>query len=179
MSFSSDNPTLSNQIPVSLNVNPDEQNFDSILMLYLRRIANAVNTKEQSIYLLQETGNFQQWFNDQTPVMISQNRNGYRITVDMIALNLLINASPTIPNGTTNNLTLSATPPITQPLPIDGFLYPTRGFGGALDTTGTAYFPSDPNITVEFIVSTQTFVIMNNTGNALTQFYWVMEYLKD
>lgn len=179
MSFSSDNPTLSNQVPVSLNVNPDEANFDAVLMLYLRRIANSINSKEQSIYLLQETGNFQQWFNNEDPVQVQNSRNGYRITVDMVALNLVINSVPTISPGPTNNLTLRATPPITEPLPIDGFLYPTRGFGGALDSTGIAYFPSDPNISVTFIVSTQTFVIMNNTGSDLTQFYWVMEYLKN
>jgi hypothetical protein len=178
MSFSSDNPILSNQVPVSLDVNPDEENYAETLMLYLRRMANSVNTKDQAIYVLQETGSFQQWFNDATPVKVSENRNGYRLTVDMVALNLLINAVTTIPAGTTT-LQLTATAPITQPPPIRGYMFPTRGFGGALDTGGTSYFPSDPNITVTFMSSTNTFTIINNTGNALTQFYWVMEYLKN
>jgi len=169
MSFTSDNAILSNQLPVSLDVNPGEEGFDSILLLYLRRIANATNTKEQALYLLQETGNFQQWFSDTT--QIAQNRNGYRITVDFVALNAGVN----IPNGTTN-LQLTAS---TQPPAINGFLFPTRGVGGATDTTGVCYFPSDPNVTISFNPSTNTFTIVNNTGNALTQLYWVMEYLKN
>jgi hypothetical protein len=178
MSFSSDNPTLSNQVPVSFDVNPEEKNFNATLMLYLRRMANSVNTKDQGLYLLQETGNFQQWFNDSSPVTVSNNRNGYRLTVDMVALNLLINSVSTIPAGTTT-LQLTASSPITQPPPINGYLFPTRGFGGAIDTSGVSYFPSDPNIEVTFTGSTNTFTIINNTGNALTQFYWVMEYLKN
>ncbi len=111
-------------------------------------------------------------------MVIQNNRNGYRLTVDMVALNLLINASATIPAGTTT-LQLTTTGPRTQPQPIIGYLYPTRGFGGALDTTGVSYFPSDPNIIVTFMGSTNTFTIINNTGNALVQFYWVLEYLKN
>jgi hypothetical protein len=178
MSFTTDQPTLSNQVPVSLDVNPDEKDFHSTLILYLRRIANAVNSKEQALYPLQETGDFQLWFNNSTPLVISNNRNGYRLTVDMVALNLLINGTPTIPAGTTT-LQLTITAPRTQPQPIVGYLYPTRGFGGALDTTGVSYFPSDPNIIVTFMGSTNTFTIINNTGNALVQFYWVLEYLKN
>jgi hypothetical protein len=169
MSFSSDNPTLSNQVPVSLEVNPEEKNFNATLMLYLRRMANSVNTKDQAIYLLQETGNFQQWFNHSTPVVISQNRNGYRITLDFVALN-------GAPIGPTATITLTAT---TQPPAIIGYMFPTRGFGGALSNTGISYFPSDPNVSVTYNNSTNTFSITNTTGNTLTQFYWVMEYLKN
>ncbi len=169
MSFSGDNPTLSNQIPVSFDVNPEEENYGTILMLYLRRVANAVNTKDQAIYLLQETGNFQQWFNASTPVVTSQNRNGYRLTLDFVALN-------GGPIGATATITLT---PTTQPPAIIGYMFPTRGFGGALDNTGVSYFPSDPNVSVTYNDSTNTFTITNTTGNTLIQFYWVMEYLKN
>ena len=169
MSFSSDNPILSNQVPVSMEVNPVEKNFNATLMLYLRRMANSVNTKDQGIYLIQETGNFQQWFNDQSPVTISNNRNGYRLTLDFVALN----GGPIGPAAT---ITLTTT---TQPAAIIGYMFPTRGFGGALDNTGVSYFPSDPNVSVTYKNSTNTFSITNTTGNTLTQFYWVIEYLKN
>jgi hypothetical protein len=178
MSFSSDNSLLTNQIPISLDVNPDEENFGSILVLYLRRIANAVNTKESGLYLLQETANFEQWFQISNP---QQNRNSYRLTIDLVYLNKQINLVNTIPPGTTS-LALNAdpmSPPVTEPLPIDGFLYPVHGTGGAVDTTGISYFPSDPNVTITYTNSTNTITIVNNTGNDLTWCVWEMNYLKN
>lgn len=165
MTFSSDPALNTNQLPISLDVNPEEENYQSILLLYLRRIANAVNTKESGLFLLQETANFEQWFGS-TP---QQNRNAYRLTVDLVALN-----GGNIPNGTTNRSLSSVTQP---PAPL-GYLFPVHGFGGALDTSGRSYFPSDPNVTISYTSSTNTFVIVNNTGNALTQLYFVIEYLK-
>ncbi len=173
MTFSSDLSLNTNQLPISLDVNPKDKHFDDILMLYLRRVANAVNTKESGLFLLQETASFEQWFQNGNP---QQNRNGYRLTIDLVALNLAINASPTIPNGLTNNLTLSTS---TQPTQINGYLYPVQGFGGAVDTGGLSYFLNDPDIYVRYQASTNTIIIQNNTGNALTWCVWVMEYLKN
>jgi hypothetical protein len=172
MTFSSDPSLNTNQLPISLDVKPEEEDYQAILLLYLRRIANAVNTKESGLFLLQEVANFEQWFQTSTPTSSSsqQNRNAYRLTVDFVSLN-----AGNIPTGTTS-LSLSTT---TQPVAPLGYLYPVQGFGGATDTAGISYFPSDPNITVTFTASTNTFVIVNNTGNALTQFYWVTEYLKN
>lgn len=166
MTFSSDPSLNTNQLPISLDVNPEEESYQSVLLLYLRRIANAVNTKTSGLYLLQENANFEQWFGT-TP---QQNRNAYRLTMDLVALN-----GGNIPPGvTTITLTTSTQPPA----PI-GYLYPIQGFGGAKDTTGISYFPSDPNVTITFTSSTNTISITNNTGNDLTQLFWVMEYLKN
>jgi hypothetical protein len=173
MSFTSDNPLLSNPLPISLDVNPDEANFDSVLLLYLRRVANAVNTKEQALYLLQETGDFQQWWTylpASTTPNPQETRNNYRTTTDLVALN-----GGNIPAGTTT-LTLTSS---TTPTAINGYLFPTDGYGGALDTSGNSYFPSDPNVTISFNGSTNTFTIVNNTGNALTWCVFVLEYLKN
>jgi hypothetical protein len=167
MTFSSDNPLNTNQLPISLDANPDEKDFQSILLLYLRRIANAVNTKESGLFLLQENANFEQWFQTANP---QQNRNAYRITADLVALN-----GGNIGGGTTN-LVLSSS---TQPMKINGYLYPVQGFGGALDTTGLSYFLNDPAIYVRYQASTNTIIIQNNSGNALTWCVWVMEYLKN
>lgn len=166
MTFSSDNPLNTNQLPISLDVNPDETDFQSTLILYLRRIANAINTKESGLFLLQENAPFEQWYQIGNP---GQNRSAYRITADLVLLN-----AGNIPIGATS-LVLNAT---TQPMNINGYLYPVQGFGGAIDTAGTSYFLNDPSIYVRYVNSTNTITITNNTGNALTWAVWVMEYLK-
>jgi len=167
MTFSSNNPLNTNQLPISLDVNPDDKEFENILLLYLRRVANAVNTKESGLFLLQENANFEQWFQNGNP---QQNRNAYRITADLVALN-----SGNIPVGTTSLVLTTST----QPMLIDGYLYPVQGFGGALDTTGISYFLNDPDIYVRYNDSTNTITIQNNSGNDLTWCVWVMEYLKN
>jgi hypothetical protein len=164
---SSDNPLNTNQLPISLDVNPEESNYQNILLLYLRRVANAVNTKESGLFLLQENASFEQWYQTANP---QQNRNGYRITADLVLLK-----GGNIPTGSTS-LVLST---ITQPMKINGFLYPVQGFGGAIDTTGVSYFLNDPSVYVRYNNSTNTIIIQNNSGNALTWCVWVMEYLKN
>jgi len=166
MTFSSDNSLNTNQLPISLDVNPDEKDFASTQLLYLRRVANSVNTKQSGLFLLQENANFQQWFGTDP----QQNRSAYRITFDLVALN-----GGNIPVGATN-LVLTTT---TQPPLINGYLYPVEGSGGALDTTGRSYFLNDPQIYVRYQHSTNTIVIQNNTGNAMTWMVFVMEYLKN
>lgn len=168
MTFSSDPALNTNQLPISLDVNPDEKDFNSILLLYLRRIASAVNTKENGLFLLQETAPFEQWFQTGNP---QQNRNAYRVTLDLVALN----GGANIPVGATS-LVLTTT---TQPPIINGYLYPVQGFGGAVDTGGLSYFLNDPDIYVRYQASTNTIIIQNNSGNALTWCVFVMEYLKN
>jgi len=167
MTISSDPALNTNQLPISLDVNPEEKDFQNILLLYLRRIANAVNTKENGLFLLQETANFEQWYQVGNP---QQNRNAYRTTADLVVLK-----GGNIPTGSTS-LVLSAA---TQPQNINGYLYPVQGFGGAVDTNGLSYFLNDPSIYVRYQASTNTIIIQNNSGNALTWCVWVMEYLKN
>ncbi len=178
MTLSSDPILNTNQLPISLDVDLEDPRYQSILSLYLRRVANAVNTKESGLFLLQETASFEQWFNatTQTSGTNQQNRNGYRLTTDLVALNLVINGLATIPPGTTSNLQLTAN---TTPRAPTNDLYPVHGFGGAKDTAGIYYFPSDPNVTISFNSSTNTYIVVNNTGNALVQLYFVIEYLKN
>lgn len=167
MTLSSNQPLNTNQLPVSLDVNPEDKNYQSILLLYLRRIANAVNTKESGLFLLQENANFEQWYQTGNP---QQNRNAYRITADLVVLN-----GGNIATGSTSIVLSSST----QPQNITGYLYPVQGFGGAVDTTGLSYFLNDPSIYVRYQNSTNTIIIQNNSGNALTWCVWVMEYLKN
>lgn len=167
MTFSSNLPLNTNQLPISLDVDPQDNDFENILLLYLRRVANAVNTKESGLFLLQENASFEQWYQIANP---QQNRNGYRITADLVFLN-----GGNIPAGTTNLVLTTST----QPKVIDGYLYPVQGFGGAVDTGGLSYFLNDPDIYVRYQASTNTIIIQNNSGNALTWCVWVMEYLKN
>lgn len=166
MTFSSDPSLNTNQLPISLDVNPQDTEFQDILLLYLRRVANAVNTKESGLFLLQENANFEQWYQLGNP---QQNRNAYRTTVDLVSLN-----GGNIPTGSTNIVLTSST----QPPLIKGYLYPVQGFGGAVDTDGLSYFLNDPSIYVRYQNSTNTIIITNNSGNALTWCVWVQEYLK-
>ena len=167
MTFSSDNPLNTNQLPISLDVDPEDKEFGNILLLYLRRIANSVNTKESGLFLLQENANFEQWYQIGNP---GQNRSAYRLTIDLVDLN-----GGNIPTGSTS-LTLSSS---TEPTSVKGYLYPVQGFGGAVDTSGLSYFLNDPQIYVRYQASTNTIVIQNNTANALTWMAWVQEYLKN
>lgn len=172
MTFSSDPALNTNQLPISLDVNPDEKDFNSILLLYLRRIANAVNTKENGLFLLQETAPFEQWFQTANP---QQNRNAYRITADLVALN-----GGNIGAGATSLVLVGPTPgPQTQPPAIIGYMFPVQGFGGAVDTGGLSYFLNDPQVYVRYQASTNTIIITNNSGNDLTWCVWVQEYLKN
>jgi hypothetical protein len=168
MTMSSNLPLNTNQLPVSLDVNPNENSFQDILLLYLRRVANAVNTKESGLFLLQENANFEQWYQLGNP---QQNRNAYRITVDLVALN----GGTAIPTGVTNFVLTSST----QPQAITGYLYPVQGFGGALDSNGVSYFLNDPYIFIRFTGSTNTITINNNSTLTLPWCVWVMEYLKN
>jgi hypothetical protein len=167
MTISSNQPLNTNQLPVSLDVNPEDKEFQNILLLYLRRVANAVNTKESGLFLLQENANFEQWYQVGNP---QQNRNAYRITTDLVLLN-----GGNIPTGSTSIVLSSST----QPMIINGYLYPVQGFGGAVDTSSLSYFLNDPDIYVRYNNSTNTIIIQNNSGKALMWCVWVMEYLKN
>ena len=61
MTSSSNFAQNTNQLPISLDVQPSEAEYQEILQQYLRRVANSVNTKSSGLFLLQETGNFEQW----------------------------------------------------------------------------------------------------------------------
>ena len=99
-----------------------------------------------------------------------QNRSAFRLTLDFVALN-----GGNIPTGTTPIVLLQYAASRDQWILVSHFY----GYGGATDTAGISYFPSDPKITVTYTNSTDTFSIINNTGHELMQFYWVMNYLKN
>ena len=85
MSFSSDQPLVSNQLPNSISLpEVNDKAFIEMLSNHLRRISDVVNTKEGSLYLLNEIATFQQFFTANNP---QQNRNSYRKVFDLVQLN--------------------------------------------------------------------------------------------
>ena len=167
MSFSSDKPLQTNQLPISVQFpNSDDPNFLGILSLAYKRIVDSVNTKEGALYLLEEVASFQQYFS--ITDNIQKNRNGYRTTYDLVDLN----GGP-IGGG------LTAIP--ADPL-INGILYPVHGFGAATIAGPIYIFINDPDVYVRFnntVPTAQTIDIVNNSGSALTQAYWTIGYLKN
>lgn len=93
MAFSSDQPLLSNQLPISVDFPRGADNYDDMLesldLLY-KRIANAVNTKEGALYQPTELATFQLYpLRSPTapyPYLPNQFVNVYRKTIDFGAL---------------------------------------------------------------------------------------------
>jgi hypothetical protein len=173
MAYSSDIALQSNQLSKSIDFpSPDDKDFVDILTLDRKRIVDSLNTKEGGLYLLQELASFQQYFSI-IPTRLSQNRNGYRTTFDLVALN----GGPIGPGTTVIPLTATSQPPL-----INGILYPVHGFGGATIAGPIYIFLNDPQVYVRFdntVPTAQNVDITNNSGSSLTQCYWVMEYLKN
>lgn len=85
MSFSSDKPLLSNQLPISIDFpNPDDKEFNDTLTLTYKRIADSMNSKEGALYLLNELANFRLFYTANNPQIT---RNSYRKVFDMVILN--------------------------------------------------------------------------------------------
>ena len=102
MSFSSDKPLQSNQLPVSIEFpDTDDKEFNNVLTLTYKRIADTSNTKEGALYLLNENANFRQFYTANNP---QKNRNSYRKVFDLVILNAgVIGAGATVsfPHGIT------------------------------------------------------------------------------
>jgi hypothetical protein len=140
-----------------------------------RMISSIVNVKENANYEQRELLSAQQWFSSINNGAIVTSY-GFRLAFDLVALN-----GGSIPNGTTT-ISLPTNPANGTPITIsyaDG-LIPLHGFGAA--TIGTTYyFVNDPDIYVRFTntsTTVQSVTVVNSTGSAITQFYWVFEYLK-
>src|SRR5215467_13270766 len=84
MSISSDQPLLVNQLPISIEFPKEEERFYDVLTLWATRVANAVNSKEGSLYTLQELFDFKQYFTANNSTVF---RNDYRKTFDITGLN--------------------------------------------------------------------------------------------
>jgi hypothetical protein len=84
MSFSSDNPLVSNQLPISIDFPKDLENLRTVLSDNYKKTANIINTKEGALYLYEEIASFKQLSNTTASQPFI---NCYRKTFDLIALN--------------------------------------------------------------------------------------------
>ncbi len=83
MSFSSDNSSLQNQLPLSVELSEDPKELRTDINDLYQSIASAVNNKIGGLYVPQEKINSQQYFNSTN---VQQYKNVYRMVVDFGAL---------------------------------------------------------------------------------------------
>jgi hypothetical protein len=137
---------------ISLDIpRPDDKAFQDTLSLYTKQTADIINTKEGALYNKIEQAN-------------------YRRTYDLVELN----AGVAIPPGFTNIA-------LTGPNLINGVLVPTNGYGAATIAGPQYLFFNSNVIEVRFdntVPTAQVIRIGNASGFALTQMYFVFEYLK-
>lgn len=154
MSFSSDQPLLVNQLPLSVDFPKDDQKFLEILTETYKRIANCANSKTGGLYSIQELFNSEQFFTA-TP---NQFRNVYRKTFDLVAL-----------NG--GNIAAGATVAFAHN--ITGLKYATLIYASCTSAAQffTVVYPDafmDP-VNINFT---------NPSANAVTAAFFIAEYLK-
>jgi hypothetical protein len=158
MSSSSDPSLQVNQLPISIDFPKDEERFLDTLSLWAKRVGNAVNTKEGSLYSLQEFFNFKQYYTVGDPQTF---RNVYRKCFDLVDLN-----GGNIPAGGT----------VSFPHGITGLFEGTMIYAGCTSTTPT-YFSvmGQPTIYLDSVNINFT----NPIGVPLKSVIAVCEYLKN
>jgi hypothetical protein len=106
LSFSSSDPALTiNQLPTSLELPEDPDVMRQFLIQYLRRVANAVNSKEGGLYSQVEYFSGTQYLTNLNNQGQQNIRNVYRKVFDMVALNggnIAGSATVSFPHGIAN-----------------------------------------------------------------------------
>ena len=164
MSFASNQSQLANQLPISIELSNEPGQFMQDLILTLKRISEAVNTKEGALYNLTEVATFQQYYIEGNTLNF---RGTYRTTYDMVNLN----GGP-IANGAT----------VSFPSNITNLVNLMHMFGGATASNGRKlplpYAGETSNNIAIFIDATGNVVLVNNYGFALTAATITAEYTK-
>lgn len=165
MAFSSDRPLQSNQVSISLEVpKPDDPAFVETMSLYLKRMADSMNTKEGALYTLKEVATFQQYFTAGDPL---KTRNVYRKVVNFGAL----------PN------TAAAT--VAHDIAFNADFSLTRMYGAATDPAAFQYLPlpyASPTAANCIELSADATNVIITTGSdrtAFTRCTVVLEYTKN
>ncbi len=156
MAFSSDQPLVSNQLPISVDFPKEQELFLDIMTNTYKRIADAVNRKEGGVYSLQENATFKQYPTANDP---QKTKNTYRKTFDMVSLN-----AGNIGGGAT----------VSFPHNITGIVCGTMIFAGCASTDPRYFTVVYPDV---YLDATNV-VFTNPLGTAVTQCYVVAEYLK-
>lgn len=163
--FGSDQPLISNQLPISFDLPDDQEQWKNEMELMVKRINTVVNTKEGGLYVPQEVATFKLYFtlND-----ANKFRNTYRKTFDMVDLN-----GGNINPGTTVSFAHS----------IGTIIAPTDIFGTATTSAPIKYIPLPYVSAVEAeeiqIYATSSNIVLVNGTLTLTQCYITIEWLKN
>lgn len=169
MSFSSDQPLLANQLPISLELPKLEtpELFLEQTELLFKRYANVVNTKEGAFYpVLKETATFQTYVTSFLPSGLPNNRNTYRMVVDFGAL----------PNTTTKS--------VAHGIAFDPNFTLTRMYGASTDPVNLLYLPlpyaspTSANAIEMYADATNVVIITGSNRSAFTRTTVVLEYSK-
>lgn len=176
MSFSSDPGLQANQLPVSIEFNNEQDNFLEILTLWERRVANAVNSKVGSFYVLTENFSFKQYFTNGDSNVF---RNIYRITFDMVALN----GGPIAPGATASfphNIVLPVTTSLFNGVNIYGSATNSDVAPNGPKRMPLPYSSETTTLNIEIYLDDVNVVLINgSTQTALTYATIVAEYLKN
>lgn len=159
MSFSSDNPSLQNQLPLSIEISKDPNDLREEVNDLYQTTASSVNSKIGGLYVPQEKINSEQYFDSANPQKF---RNVYRMTVDFGAL----------PNSTSKSI----------PHNITGWNSEyrlTSAFGAATDPSIPESQPI-PNEGIKLLINA-TNVIITTSSNLSSYTYStvVIEYTKN
>lgn len=162
MSFSSDNPQITNQLETTVDFTGDKPLFLDTLTNTYRKISSTVNTKTGGLYQPTELSNSEQFF---TPSNPQKQRNVYRMTVDFGPL----------PNNTTKT--------ISHGINFTSEFALTKVYGASSDPTGLQYIPlpyvSVAGNSIELLITSSTVTIITNSNRSNFKItYIVIEYCK-
>lgn len=164
MSFTSDMPFQTNQLPISIEFPTDPKLLQVTNTETYKRTANAVNTKASGLYLPQETASFQQYFTASNPM---QNRDVYRKVIDFGAL----------PNAGVKT--------VAHGIAFDTSSTLTHLYAAATDPVNLLYIPipyASPTLANNIELSLDSTNVIITTGidrSAFTICYVVIEWLKN
>lgn len=134
MSFSSDNPSLQNQLPLSVELSEDPIEMRQDINDLYQSIASSVNNKIGGLYVPQEKINSQQYF-DSTNVQ--KYKSVYRMVVDFGALpNTAAKSVAHTISGWTSAFRLTQLyGAATDPVALQGLSLPNDGILLSVDST--------------------------------------------
>lgn len=158
MSYSSDQSSLQSQLPLSIELPEDQQEFRFKVNDLYQRTASSINTKEGGLYLPEEKTNGQQYFDPLNP---QKNKNVYRMVVDFGAL----------PNMTSKSVAHNI-------VGWNSDFRLTRAYGAATDPIALEALPIPNDGILLSINSTNVTVTTTSNLSAYTSTTIVIEYAK-
>lgn len=164
MSFSSDNPQVANQLPLSIDFSKDPDQFYIQITNLYKKVAFSVNSRELGFYFPEETATFMEFFD---PNNTQNRRNVYRKVIDFGAL------------------PAAGTKSVAHDITFDSDYRLTRLYGAATDPIGLNYIPlpyASPTLNENISLnldSTNVNVTVGIDRSAFTDTYIVIEYTKN